>query len=68
VEEILGRTPQLASLEQLKLFVPLTQDGPHTQVSFRIAFDKKIMWPQKRSAMVLTDSEYNITLFAEEQV
>jgi pyruvate formate lyase activating enzyme len=66
--EILGRTPQLASLEQLKLFVPLTQDGPHTQVSFRIAFDKKIMWPQKRSAMVLTDSEYNITLFAEEQV
>lgn len=66
--KILNRTPQLASLEQLKLFVPLTQDGPHTQVSFRIAFGKKITWPQKRSAMVLADSEYNITLFAEEQV
>lgn len=66
--EIFNRTPQLASLEQLKLFTPLTQDGPHTQVSFRIAFDKKIFWPKKRSAIILTDSEFNITLFAEEQV
>lgn len=66
--EIIERSPQLSSLDQLNLFVPLTQDGPHTQVSFRIAFGKKITWLKQRSAMVLVDSEYNITLFAEEQV
>ena len=36
--DILERTPALARLEQLRLFGPLTADGPHVQVSFRIAF------------------------------
>ncbi|MFO7557443.1 MAG: FAD-dependent oxidoreductase [Desulfobacterales bacterium] len=64
---ILERTPDLADENQLSLFKPLTQDGPHTQVSFRIAFSEKIAWPRKRTAVIIADSEYNLTLFAEEQ-
>lgn len=66
--EILERTPALAQLEQLRRFKPLVQDGPHTQVSFRIAFSERIHWPRKRCALVIADSEFNLTLFAEEQV
>ena len=66
--EILERTPQLAQKEQLRLFRPLVQDGPHTQVSFRIAFSEKLAWPGKRTAVVIADSEFNLTLFAQEQV
>lgn len=66
--EILHNTPSLEKIEQLNKFKALTQDGPHTQVSFRIAFKNKILWEEDRSAIVLADSEYNLTLFAEEQV
>ena len=66
--DILGRTPKLAEEDQLRLFGPLTQDGPHTQVSFRIAFSEKIAWPRKRAGVIIADSEFNLTLFAEEQV
>lgn len=66
--DIFDRTPELARLDELKLFRPLIADGPHTQVSFRIAFDERIRWPVKRAALVLADSEYNLTLFAQEQV
>lgn len=66
--DILRRTPQLAEKDQLRLFVPLTQDGPHTQVSFRIAFSEEIAWPRKRAAVIIADSEFNLTLCAEEQV
>lgn len=66
--EIIERTPELARLEQLRSFKPLIQDGPHTQVSFRIAFSEHILWPRKRCALVVADSEFNLTLFAEEQV
>jgi hypothetical protein len=66
--EILERTPELAKEDQLCLFKPLIQDGPHTQVSFRIAFAERIKWPRKRTALVIADSEYNLTLFAQEQV
>ena len=66
--EILERTPRLAQQEQLRLFRPLVQDGPHTQVSFRIAFSEKLAWPSKRTALVIADSEFNLTLFAQEQV
>jgi uncharacterized protein with NAD-binding domain and iron-sulfur cluster len=68
VVDILQRTPRLASIKQLNKFKDLTQDGPHTQVSFRIAFGENILWKKDRSAVVLADSEYNLTLFAEEQV
>lgn len=66
--EVFERTPELARLDQLRLFRPLISDGPHTQVSFRLAFAKKILWPKERSAVLLADSEFNLTLFAQEQV
>jgi len=65
--DILSKTPELEALEELKLFKPLVQDGPHTQVSFRLAFSEAIKFPRKRTAVVLSDSEFNLTLFAEEQ-
>ncbi|MDO8389011.1 MAG: FAD-dependent oxidoreductase [Actinomycetota bacterium] len=65
--EILDRTPALARLDQLCLFKPLTADGPHVQVSFRIAFGEPIAWPRARCAVVVSDSEFDLTIFAEEQ-
>ncbi|MDQ3205970.1 MAG: FAD-dependent oxidoreductase [Pseudomonadota bacterium] len=65
--EVLRRTPRLAHLEELRNFDPLVQDGPHTQVSFRLVFDRRIAWPRPRCAVVVADSEFNITLFAQEQ-
>jgi uncharacterized protein with NAD-binding domain and iron-sulfur cluster len=46
----------------------LTSHGPHCQVSFRLAFQQPIAFPRERTAVVLADSEFNITLFAQEQV
>ncbi len=66
--EVVARTPALARLEGLRRLKPLIGDGPHTQVSFRIAFGERIAWPRARAAVVIADSEYNLTLFAEEQV
>lgn len=65
--EVVARTPDLAALDQLRLLQPLIQDGPHTQVSFRLAFGERIAWPRERTAVVIADSEFNLTLFAEEQ-
>ncbi len=65
--EILARTPELEELDQLRNFKPLIQRGPHIQVSFRIAFAEEIAWPRPRMAIILADSEFNITLFAQEQ-
>jgi uncharacterized protein with NAD-binding domain and iron-sulfur cluster len=65
--DILKKTPELEKQDPLHLFEPLTQDGPHTQVSFRIAFAKQIRWPTERAALVIVDSEFNLTLFAQEQ-
>ena len=66
--EILNQTPALERQEELRLFKPLIQGGPHIQVSFRLAFDEEIKFPRKRTAVVISDSEFNLTLFAEEQV
>jgi uncharacterized protein with NAD-binding domain and iron-sulfur cluster len=68
VVEILARTPALEILEQLRSFRPLTADGPHTQVSFRIAFGEPIRFPRARTAVVVAESAFNLTLFAQEQV
>jgi len=65
--DILERTPSLAAEEQLRLFRPLTQNGPHTQVGFRIAFAERINWPRERTAVVIAESEFDLTLFAQEQ-
>jgi hypothetical protein len=66
--DILERTPALAALDQLRSFRPLVQDGPHTQVSFRVAFSEPIKFPRARTAVVVADAPFNLTLFAEEQV
>ncbi len=65
--DILSETPALERQEELKLFKSLIQGGPHTQVSFRLAFSEKIKFPRVRTAIVVSDSEFNLTLFAEEQ-
>jgi hypothetical protein len=66
--DILARTPVLQALDELRLHAPLICDGPHTQVSFRIAFAERIRWPRPRCALVIADSEFDLTIFAEEQV
>ena len=66
--DILDRSAELAQLEQLRSFKPLVQDGPHTQVSFRVAFADRIRWPRPRCAIVIADSEFDLTMFAVEQV
>jgi hypothetical protein len=66
--EIVARSPALQSERELRRLKPLIQDGPHTQVSFRIAFTEPIRFPRERTAVVVTDSEFNLTPFAEEQV
>jgi hypothetical protein len=66
--DILSATPELERQEELRLFKPLTQDGPHIQVSFRLAFGDAIKFPRQRTAVVVSDSEFNLTLFAQEQV
>lgn len=68
VAEVLRHTPELEQQDQLRLFQPLVQDGPHTQVSLRFAFSEPIAWPRDRAAIVVASSEFNLTLFAEEQV
>jgi hypothetical protein len=66
--DILSKTPALEKQEELRLFKHLIQGGPHIQVSFRLAFSEEIRFPRKRTAVVVSDSEFNLTLFAEEQV
>jgi hypothetical protein len=66
--EILKRTPALEKLDELKHFKMLVQGGPHTQVSFRLAFAEAIKLPRSRTAMVVSDSEFNLTLLAADQV
>lgn len=65
--EIVSRTPMLSGERELCKFRPLIQDGPHTQVSFRIAFSEPIAFPRMRTAVIVADSEFNLTLFAQEQ-
>ncbi len=65
--QILARTPDLERLDELRLFKPLVEEGPHVQVSFRIGFAEPIQFPRERTAVVVADSEFNLTLFAQEQ-
>lgn len=65
--QIVARSPQLQQQPPLCLLEPLIQDGPHVQVSLRIAFAEQIAFPRQRTAVVVADSEFNLTLFAQEQ-
>ena len=64
---ILNKTPSLEQEKELKKIRFLTKDKPHTQISFRIAFKNKIKFPRDRTGVVLSDSPFNITIFAQEQ-
>ena len=46
----------------------LTQDGPHVQVSFRIGFDTEFKWECCRTAVIVSSSEFNITMYRQEEL
>ncbi len=52
--DIVARTPSLSVLAPLR--------------DLRLAFGEKIRWPRERAALVVSDSEFNLTLFADEQI
>lgn len=62
-----ARTPDLRRIDPLSRFEPLIAEGPHHQVSFRIAFAERIRWPRPRTGVVIADSEFDLTMFAQEQ-
>lgn len=67
-DAVLARTPALAAREPLPQLAALARTEPHVQVSFRLGFAECIRFPRPRTALVLGDTEFNLTLFAEEQV
>lgn len=54
--------------EELQRLPRLVERGPHAQMSFRIAFSERVMWPRDRAAVIVGGSRWNLTLFAQEQV
>jgi hypothetical protein len=65
--DVVERAPELLLDPQLCLLRPLVHDGPHTQISLRMGFAEPIAWPRERTALVISESEFNLTLFAQEQ-
>lgn len=53
---------------QLRMFQNLVKDGPHIQISFRIGFPQIIKLPQQYIAFILPDSEFNITLYFQNNI
>jgi uncharacterized protein with NAD-binding domain and iron-sulfur cluster len=66
--EILNRTPELLEDPQLGKFRELTNMPEHRQISYRMIFSEKINFPYKMMGFVLTDSEFNLCFFSEDQV
>ncbi|MBS2037153.1 FAD-dependent oxidoreductase [bacterium] len=67
LKQVVERSPYLQPDRELQKLAGLTQHGHHCQVGFRLAFSQPIQFPQERTAVVLADSEFNLTLFAQEQ-
>lgn len=65
---VLRKNAMLLEDPNLALFPKLSEQLPHVQVSFRIAFKDHIQWPYENTAIVLADSEYNITLCDMQQI
>ncbi|HLP03501.1 MAG TPA: FAD-dependent oxidoreductase [Opitutaceae bacterium] len=65
--EIVAKTPELERRPQLDRLPALVAGGPHVQVSLRIGFGESIRFPRPRTAVILADTEFNLTLFAQEQ-
>jgi hypothetical protein len=53
---------------QVQKFPFLVMDNAHIQISFRIGFVDKVRLPREAQGIILRDSEYNITLFPQEEV
>ncbi len=51
---------------QLNKFIGLTQAGSHAQPSFRLLFNRKINLPKKNTCFTFPDSEFNITLYPQD--
>ena len=63
-QEIFARSG-LNNLE--KTFKSINKNTDSRQVSFRLGFSKKIKFPQRDIAFIFPDSEFNITLYPQEQ-
>ena len=50
---------------ELAKFAPLTADGPHLQVSFRLAFAERVRLPP-RCMVILPDSPWDVTFFPQD--
>jgi thioredoxin reductase len=73
MNEIIKKTPLLLKDIELSKFEGLTNDSPHVQISFRIAFSEKIHLkhtnnPGVRTAIILIDSEFDLTLFSQDEL
>jgi uncharacterized protein with NAD-binding domain and iron-sulfur cluster len=69
MKDILNRTPQLLEFdEELRKFDPLVASGEHRQIAFRFAFKEDIKFPDTETAIILTDSEFDITMFSQSQL
>ena len=60
----IGTSSKLSSIQCPNLI----QDGPHVQVSFRIGFSEKVSWSGTRNAIILTNSEFNITMYRQDEL
>ena len=67
-KKILFESQGMENNQELLQYNGLTQSPGHVQVSFRLSFNETIKFPRKRMAMVLAETEYNLTLFAQEKV
>jgi hypothetical protein len=69
VDVIARSSPAVQVDPELTKFPALTADGPHVQISFQIVFGERIVLPGGReTAVILTDSEFDITLFSQDQL
>jgi len=69
VDVLIKSSKSLQQDYELKKFIPLTADGPHVQISFQLVFGEKITLPGgNETAVILTDSEFDITLYSQDQL
>ena len=66
--DVLSRTPKLLEDMELSKFKMITRQPEHLQISFRIAFMEKINFPDHETVVILVDSEWDITLFSQDQI
>ena len=67
LDEIIENRPHLKNMSELMKIAPLTKEGPHYQVSFRIGFDKSMMLSGRVPGIILPDSEFGITFYSQNQ-